>query len=88
MALRNILKNEDPMLRKNCRPVTEFNDRLWQLLDDMADTMYKAEGVTYRGGTNPAAGQHSGDKVVTDFTGMSDAEIYAALKNNAKLENR
>lgn len=49
MALRNILKNEDPMLRKTCRLVTEFNDRLWQLLDDMAETMYKAEGVGLAG---------------------------------------
>ncbi len=49
MALRNILKNDDPMLRKACRPVTEFNERLWQLLDDMADTMYKAEGVGLAG---------------------------------------
>lgn len=49
MAIRNILKNEDPTLRKVCRPVTEFNERLWQLLDDMADTMYKAEGVGLAG---------------------------------------
>ena len=49
MAIRNILKNEDPMLRKVCRPVTEFNDRLWQLLDDMADTMHAANGVGLAG---------------------------------------
>ena len=45
MAIRNILKDEDPALRKVCRPVTEFNERLWQLLDDMAETMYAAPGV-------------------------------------------
>lgn len=49
MAIRNILKDEDPALRKVCRPVTEFNERLWQLLDDMADTMHKAEGVGLAG---------------------------------------
>lgn len=49
MAIRNILKNEDPALRKVCRPVTDFNERLWQLLDDMADTMYEAEGVGLAG---------------------------------------
>lgn len=49
MAIRNILKNEDPMLRKVCRPVTEFNERLWQLLDDMADTMHQAQGVGLAG---------------------------------------
>ena len=49
MAIRNILKNDDPMLRKVCRPVTEFNERLWQLLDDMADTMHEANGVGLAG---------------------------------------
>ncbi len=49
MAIRNILKDEDPMLRKVCRPVTEFNERLWQLLDDMADTMHAAPGVGLAG---------------------------------------
>ena len=45
MAIRNILKNDDPALRKVCRPVTEFNERLWQLLDDMADTLTEANGA-------------------------------------------
>lgn len=49
MAIRNILKDDDPTLRKVCRPVTEFNERLWQLLDDMAETMHKAEGVGLAG---------------------------------------
>ncbi len=49
MALRNILKDDDPALRKVCRPVTEFNERLWQLLDDMAQTMYAANGVGLAG---------------------------------------
>ena len=45
MALRNILKEGDETLSKRCRPVTEFNDRLHTLLDDMAETMLNAEGV-------------------------------------------
>lgn len=49
MAIRNILKDEDPTLRKVCRPVTEFNERLWQLLDDMAETMHAAPGVGLAG---------------------------------------
>lgn len=49
MAIRNILKDEDPALRKVCRPVEEFNERLWQLLDDMAETMYAANGVGLAG---------------------------------------
>ena len=45
MALRIIKTEEDPILRKTSRPVTEFNDRLFTLLDDMKETMYKADGV-------------------------------------------
>ena len=41
MGYRNIVKDDDPLrtLHKKCRPVTEFNEKLWNLLDDMADTM-------------------------------------------------
>ena len=45
MALRNILTKEEPTLYKTCRPVTAFNERLHQLLDDMAETLEKANGV-------------------------------------------
>ena len=45
MALRNIVKEGDEALRKVCKPVTEITPRIIQLLDDMADTMYKADGV-------------------------------------------
>ncbi len=45
MALRRILTKEDPMLYKNCRPVTDFNPRLHELLDDLKDTLLKADGV-------------------------------------------
>ena len=45
MALRNILTKEQPGLYKKCRPVTEFNGRLHQLLDDMAETLTQANGV-------------------------------------------
>ncbi|MEG2429477.1 MAG: peptide deformylase [Oscillospiraceae bacterium] len=45
MAIRNILLETDEILRKKSRPITEFNDKLGQLLDDMVQTMYSAEGV-------------------------------------------
>ena len=45
MALRNILKEGDETLLKHCRPVTDFNARLHELLDDMAETMLSANGV-------------------------------------------
>lgn len=45
MALRNILNQNDPTLSKKCRPVTAFNPRLHQLLDDMSETLDHADGV-------------------------------------------
>lgn len=45
MALREIIKFGDDMLRKKCREVTKFDDKLAQLLDDMAQTLYSADGV-------------------------------------------
>ena len=45
MALRNIVTEEDPVLRKKSRPVTEVNDRIRTILDDMAETMHAAYGV-------------------------------------------
>lgn len=46
MAIRNIVKlGEDDVLRKRARRVDKFDKRLRTLLDDMADTMYEADGV-------------------------------------------
>lgn len=45
MAIRNIVKIGDPILSKKSRPVENFDNRLWQLLDDMKETMYQANGV-------------------------------------------
>lgn len=46
MAIREITKyGKDPILRKVCRSQLNFDERLAQILDDMADTMYDADGV-------------------------------------------
>ena len=45
MALREIRKDGDPVLRKVAREVTKFDDRLHVLLEDMAETMQDADGV-------------------------------------------
>lgn len=49
MAIRNIRVDDDPILRKKSREVTEFNDRLFDLLDDMKETMYHSGGVGLAG---------------------------------------
>lgn len=45
MALRKIFTDDASCLYKVAKPVQKFDKRLWDLLDDMADTMYHAEGV-------------------------------------------
>ncbi len=45
MAKRNIVKIGDEVLRKTCRTQLNFDEKLHQILDDMAETMYDAEGV-------------------------------------------
>ena len=45
MAIRNIVKNGDEILRKVCRTQMTFDDKLGVVLDDMIETMYAADGV-------------------------------------------
>lgn len=45
MAKRKIVLEGDETLRKKSREVTEFNEKLGQLLDDMAETMYANDGA-------------------------------------------
>ena len=45
MALRNIVLQGEPCLTKKCRPVTEFNQRLHTLIDDMKETLLDSGGV-------------------------------------------
>lgn len=45
MALREVITEKDETLRKKSRQVENFDSKLHQLLDDMAETMYKYEGV-------------------------------------------
>ncbi|MEG0570880.1 MAG: peptide deformylase, partial [Oscillospiraceae bacterium] len=37
--------DDNEIIRKKSKTVTEFNQKLWDLLDDMAQTMYAADGV-------------------------------------------
>lgn len=45
MAIRNIVIDGDDILRKVCKPVEKFDQKLWTMLDDMAETLEKANGV-------------------------------------------
>ncbi len=45
MAIRNILKDTEPLLRKKCREVEVIDDKIITLLDDMKETLAVAQGV-------------------------------------------
>ena len=45
MALRKIVTEEDPILRRISRKVEKFDKRLWDLLDDMKETLADADGA-------------------------------------------
>ena len=45
MALRNIILEGDEILRKRCREVTDVDDRIRMILDDMIETMQSQKGV-------------------------------------------
>ena len=45
MALRKIITQENDILRKVSKPVTRFDESLWDLLDDMKETLIKSTGV-------------------------------------------
>lgn len=49
MALRTIVQDGDPILKKVCRPVTKFDGRLAILLDDMQETLLEADGFGLAG---------------------------------------
>jgi len=45
MANRKVVKYGAEILRKKSKPVVDFDDDLWQLLDDMKETMYENDGM-------------------------------------------
>lgn len=55
MAIRNVVQVGDETLRKKCFAVEKFDEGLWQLLDDMKDTVRMEEGA----GLAAAAGRRS-----------------------------
>ena len=45
MAIRNVVQVGDDVLRQKCAEVDTFDEKLWQLLDDMKDTVKKEQGA-------------------------------------------
>lgn len=89
MARLPILRYPDPRLLKPSKPVTEFDDQLRTLVQDMAQTMYEAPGV---GLAAPQINVHK-HIVVIDVSEKRDTlqvfinpEIIAASEEKAKFE--
>lgn len=49
MAIRNVIQVGDEILRKKSKEVKEFDEKLWELLDDMRETMNKNDGCGLAG---------------------------------------
>ena len=45
MAIRQIRLLGDPVLRESCRVIDDIDDDMRQLIDDLMDTMYEADGI-------------------------------------------
>ena len=45
MAIRNVVKIGEENLRKKSKPVKDFDEGLWELLDDMKETMFHCDGM-------------------------------------------
>lgn len=80
MALRNIVLDGDPILRKISRPVEEVNDKVRMILDDMVETMQDANGL---GLAAPQIGILRRMFVV----GMEDGSVYYVV-NPEIIEKR
>lgn len=82
MGLRNILKKGDSSLNKISREVTNFNERLHTLLDDMRETLIDAHGL---GLAAPQVGVLRRAVLVVDITG--DEEQIIELINPEIIES-
>lgn len=49
MAIRNIIQVGNELLRKKSKEVKEYDEKLWELLDDMRETMVKNDGCGLAG---------------------------------------
>ena len=82
MAIRSIVQKGDSVLEKLCRPVTEFNDRLHILLDDMSQTLLESGGV---GLAAPQVGVLRRVVVVLETNVPEDGEEYVIELINPEI---
>ena len=78
MAKRNIVQDGDPVLKQKCRPVTKFDERLAELINDMGETMLEANGLGLAG---PQVGILRRMFVVLDESGLPEDPTEEELEN-------
>jgi len=84
MAVLPILRHPDPVLNRKAEPVTEFNEELQKLIDDMFETMYAAPGI---GLAAPQIGR-SIRLFVYDLRESEDQPRYKGVMINAEFLKR
>lgn len=77
MAIRTIITHPHPVLRQKAEVVTDFDDQLQTLIEDMAETMFDAPGVGLAANQIGVARQ----VVVVDRSTGDDERRYQALVN-------
>ena len=77
MAIRTIITHPHPVLRQKAEPVTDFDDQLQTLIQDMAETMFDAPGVGLAANQIGVARQ----VVVVDRSTGDGERRYQALVN-------
>ena len=86
MALRNIVQDGDPILKKKCRPVTKFDDRLAELLEkgkqtDYATVLADIEQRDYQDTHRAVAPlRQAEDAILVDTSDIGIEESFALLK--------
>ena len=76
MAIRNIVVRGDEILSKKCKPVKEITPHVLQVMDDMVETMMKADGV---GIAAPQIGIMKRFFIAMPFADQDDEEIKDKL---------
>ena len=76
MAIRTIVVRGDEILNKKCKPVKEITPHILEVMDDMVETMMKAEGV---GIAAPQIGIMKRFFIAMPFADLEDEEIKDKL---------
>lgn len=84
MAILKIIEAGDPILKATAKPVAHITKHTKKMLDDMAETMYKAEGV---GLAAPQINQSLQLVVLDDGNGLIELINPEILERSDELEN-